>query len=241
MRDWPLPEGVKRVARCDLAVGAGDWAFARAEAAAIESHWRAEQRRVPTYFNGTIHLLREMTMSDDGIAGALIPTDFKSFLYWRSRNYPAAGVLDAFGSALIQGSDGGIVLGLQRAGNINAGLLYMPGGFIDPRDVGEDGAVDLDASVARELLEETGLEAGRDVVADDGYFLTRSGPHVSIAVPYRAHEPAARLAERVRSHLAGDPGGELADVSAVLRVSDLDRFDVPDFSRRVVEHVLGAN
>lgn len=240
MQDWPLPEGVRHVKRCALSVGPGQWAFARDEAAAIDSHWRDEQQRVPSYFNGTIHLLREMTLSDDGLAGTLVATDFKSFLYWRSRDFPATGVLDAFGSALIVGSDGGIVLGLQRAGNINAGRLYLPGGFIDPSDIGMDGRVDLDGSVARELVEETGLEVGRDVVADDGYFLTRTSTQVSIAVRYRAREPAARLAEQVRRRLAGDPGCELADVEAVHSTADLDRFDVPEFTRRVVGYVLAA-
>lgn len=240
MQDWPLPEGVRHVKRCALRVGAGRWAFAHDEAIAIDRHWGEAQQREPSYFNGSIHLLREMTLADDGLAGTLIGTDFKSFLYWRARDFPAAGVLDAFGSALIVGSDGGIVLGLQRAGNINAGRLYLPGGFIDPRDIGADGAVDLGGSVARELVEETGLVAGRDVVADDGYFLTRTGAHVSIAVRYRASEPAARLAERVRCRLADDPASELADVKAVHSTADLDRFDVPEFARCVVGYVLAA-
>jgi len=236
---WPLAEGVHHRSACDLRAVAGTWAFARNNADAIAANWQKETRAKPAYFNGKIHLAQRIAVDTQTFSAELIATDFASFLYWRALGQPAAGVLDVFGSALLIGSDGGVVLGQQRDGNVNSGRLYMPGGFIDPRDVGDDGTIDIAASAARELIEETGLAPGREVERQSGFYVTRCGPLVSIAVSYRAEMTAIALAEHVRHTLAADPDGELVDAVAVRTARDMDRFDVPEFARLLVAHVLG--
>jgi len=215
----------------------GTWAFARDNADAIADNWARESRARPAYYNGTVHLALRISVDAHNFSAELIPTDFASFLYWRALGQPEAGVLDVFGSALVFGSDDGVLLGLQRAGNVNSGRLYMPSGFIDPDDIGEGGTIDIAGSAARELTEETGLVPGRDVEREAGFYLARCGPLISIAVPFRATVPVIDLAERVRTTLAADPEAELADVVAIRAARDLERFDVPDFARLVVTHV----
>ena len=122
----------------------------------------------PRYFNGVVHLVDDVRLDGDSASMLrFVRTDFKSYLFWRDQGFPEAGVLDGFGSALIRSSDGHMMLGRQRAGNVNAGLAYPPAGFIDEQDVEADGSIDIAGSVAREVSEETGIDAAA-LVRDDG-------------------------------------------------------------------------
>ena len=169
--------------------------------------------------------------------GQLLRTDFKSYLYWRETGFADTSVRDAFGSALLRSAEGYVLLGRQREGHINSGLAYLPGGFIDERDIGPDGRVDLDASIGREVAEETGLDT-EAAQRRNGYWLTRVGSLVSIAVEFQLHDPADVLLERIGAHLAADAESELTDVVVVRRAADLDGLAVPNYARALVSHVL---
>ena len=114
-------------------VGSAFWPFAEANKSAIEAHWAKVIQINPRYFNGVVHLVEDMHFDNGVLDASLLKTDFKSYLFWRDQGFPEAGVLDGFGSALIRSSDGHMMLGRQRAGNVNAGLAYPPAGFIDER------------------------------------------------------------------------------------------------------------
>lgn len=240
MIERPQKDFVRHIARCDLRVGDSRWAYAEAHADSIELGWIDAKRTTPAYFNGVIHLLDSYEDQGDAISARLLRTDFKSYLCWRLSGWPDAGVLDGFGSALLRSADGDVILGKQRVGHVNGGLTYLPGGFIDARDVRGDGSIDLDASVRRELLEETGI--GSDTVsADAGYYLTETGPHVSIAVPFRSHLSTRDLTERIKDHIRTDPDPELADVVIVRRLSDLDRLPMAHYARVLLTSLLPSN
>ncbi len=148
-----------QVARCALTVGAEPWPFAERHKDAIAAHWRKCQIARPKLFDGTIYLTRSFALEHGALAGTLVRTDFKTFLYWREcGGGDDQGVRDGFGAAVIRSAEGYVLLGRQSEGNLNAGLAYPPSGMIDARDV-TDGAVDIEASIVRELREETGLEA----------------------------------------------------------------------------------
>jgi 8-oxo-dGTP pyrophosphatase MutT (NUDIX family) len=232
-------ESVRRIARSDLRVGDGRWAYAEAHAASIESGWIAAKRTTPNYFNGIIHLIDAYGAEGDTISARLLRTDFKSYLFWRLSGWPDAGVLDGFGSALLRSADGDVILGRQRDGHVNGGLTYLPGGFIDARDVRGDATIDLDASVRRELLEETGI--GPDAVtADAGYYLTETGPHMSIAVPLRSHLSTCDLIRRIADHIRREADPELAGAVAVRRLSDLDRLPMAHYARVLLTSLLAG-
>ena len=228
---------VQSLRSCQLHVGNGVWAFAREHAATIKTHWQQAIAINPNYFNGTVHLIDDLHLDATHLEARLLVTDFKSYLYWRDQGYPEARVLDGFGSALLRSRDGAILLGRQRAGNINGGLVYLPGGFIDGHDVGADGSVDLAASVSRELVEETGLDVGR-LTRAPGIYVTQTQAQISIAVPFTSEQTADDLKAEIETHIAADPKSELTDIVVIRSTSDLAELAMPPYAKVLVAELL---
>src|SRR5262245_33833895 len=205
---------VLRFQSCRLVVASREWDYAREHAAGIDAHWLRRQAESPSMFNGAIHLMYESAIEGGTLQARLLRSDFKSYLYWRERGFPEARVRDAFGSALLRSTEGHVILGRQRDGNVNAGLAYLPGGFIDPRDVTRDGTVDIDGSILRELAEETGLMPGQ-LQMQPGYIVTFCGPLVSIARELVSPLDAEALRAKTLAHLARDTQSELVDAVIV--------------------------
>jgi len=202
-----------RIARCVLTVGAGPWSFAERRRAEIAAHWKRSQAERPKLFDGTVYLLRSYSVGQGTLSGTLVRTDFKSFLYWRDRGYEDANMRDGFGSAVIRSAEGHVLLGQQSDGHLNAGLVYPPSGMIDERDdVG--GVIDIEASIVRELGEETGLQPA-DLARVPGFVLTVSAPLLCIAIEWRSALPAEALRESILSHIRDQPAPELADIVIV--------------------------
>lgn len=206
------------------------WPFARDHRLAIDRHWQKAIAQNPKFFNGTIFLMTAFEVAGDTARGRFLRTDFKSYLYWRESGWPDAGVLDGFGSALVKTRDGGILLARQNAGHINAGLVYLPGGFIDERDVTADETIDLTRSVSRELFEETGL--GPDVVqAMPGFYVTECRPQISFAVAYQANLTPESLKRRVEAFLAAGHDNELSDVIVAHGLAGIAHLNVAPYAR----------
>ncbi len=232
------PDRVVHVTSLKLAVSSGHWVYADNHSEAIDFHWKLAIAANPSFFNGVIHVVDRLDISETLVAARLIATDFKSFLYWRDEGFPAeGGVRDGFGSALIRSAEGHVLLGRQRPGNINAGLAYLPGGFIDSRDAGASGVVDIAASIERELREETGL--GMDVLkAEPGFIVTMTGAQVSFAVAYNSGFGAEELAAKVHAHIAAEAEPELAEMVIVRGVEDLRGLAMPHYARVLLNSPL---
>lgn len=242
---FPSPfdtDGVRGVSRVELRVVAEPWPWAQARRIDINAHWARAIINRPNYFNGVVHLAKRATFDGDTLTVDLIATDFKSYLFWRETGFADTGVVDPFGSALVQSLDRQSLIVCQRPGNINSGLYYLPGGFIDDCDVeiGADGLahVDIAKSIAREVLEETGLRVGEDVIADGGFIVTRTGPHMSIAQVLRSVLSGAQLLQRVEGTIAADPDGELAAARLVQQPDDLTDIAMTAYARMLMDHVL---
>lgn len=227
------------IAGVTLRVGDGTWRYANDNRDAIADHWHRAAAANPNYFNGDIYLIDAFALDAESrtAEARLLKTDFRSYLFWRERGFPFAGVLDGFGSGLITSSDGAIILGRQQPGNVNSGLAYLPGGFIDGRDVTADGRVDIVASVAREIAEETGLQAA-DLERKEEFFLVMGGAHIAIAVPYLSRLPAMLITSLVADHIARDSHPELSEVIAVIGLRDLDDLAMPSYARTLLRYLL---
>lgn len=220
--------------------GAHAWAYAQAHAAAIDAHWQSALTQNPSFFDGTVFV---MTAHHQRLPAhfeaELQPVKFREFLYWRDHGMSDPTVFDCFGSAILMSCDGGVLLGRQMPGNINAGRTYLPGGFIDPRDVDVSGGIDMAANVTRELAEETGI-AGDDLRRDAGFYLTEIGQQISFGVAFRSAETAAILQQRIRAHIARETAPELADVVFAHSLGDIDGLDVPAYARLLLSHVFSS-
>lgn len=234
---YPQHDIVHRVDSCVLRAGKSIWRYAQDAAGIIEAEWREAQASNPTYFNGPVYVVDRLSIADGACDATLLRSDFKSYLYWRARGYPECGVRDGFGSALIRAGDGAYLLGRQRSGNINSGLTYLPGGFIDDRDVADDGTIDIQASIARELYEETGLTEA-DVAMLPGYLLTETGAQLSIATTFQSPLDSRDLKSTIERHLAADAKSELDSISIISTIGDLDGLPMPRYARVLLGHLL---
>jgi hypothetical protein len=227
-------DGVTKLSACSLRVECTRWNFSEMHASAIDECWLQMQRSNPAYFNGVIHLVDAVAITDGALEASLLRTDFKSYLYWRAQGFPPAGVLDGFGSALIRSNDGHIMLGRQRSGNVNGGLAYCPAGFIDAQDVDAEGIIHIDQSAIREAVEETGVEP-EALVREDGFYLTRSGTQLSFAVPFRAEMSTEEFVRRAESHIAASDHAELDAVIPVAGPRDVEGLPMPPYMRTLLD------
>jgi 8-oxo-dGTP pyrophosphatase MutT (NUDIX family) len=240
----PSEGRVVDVDRCDLVVGEKPWAFAREHATAIDAHWARRSAESPQFFNGRVLMLSRFDIEGGVLSGDVFETDFKSFLFWReSGEKPGCGIVDAFGSALIRAGDGAVLLGKQRPGNINSGLSYLPGGFIDRRDICHDGqrrVIDIRASIRREIAEETGLTE-LDYTEQPGFIVTVLAAQVSIAVTFRCHLPAIELRAKILAHILSEENPELDDVVIVRSADDIKGLPMPPYARTLINTLYGSH
>ena len=150
------PPVIHRVTALDLRVRPTPWPFAQARRADIDAHFADRQREKPKLWNGRVLLARNAVFTEGRFNADYFETDFASFLAWRDWGFPDSEVFNGFGMGALRSADGAFVLGEMGQHTANAGRIYFPSGTPDLDDI-RDGAVDIAGSVAREVLEETGL------------------------------------------------------------------------------------
>jgi len=201
------------------------------------------------------------------LSGEMWVSDFKSFAHWKDAGRPDADAFDCFGSIILRSAEGHVLLGRQRQG-LSAGQCYLPSGVIDDADIDPDagsrdagggnrrvdtgvgmdaaprvavgmaGTVNIDRNVAREMAEETGLDA-RLLPRRPGYLVTRAGSLMSIGVVFDTGAPSADLRADILGRIARDPDPELADVIAIASPDDFAGLDVQRYSVLAIAYLLG--
>jgi 8-oxo-dGTP pyrophosphatase MutT (NUDIX family) len=220
------------VAKLDLVFEPSRWSFAERRAASIAAHWARASKAKPTLFNGRVLLLgrRVIEARPDGaleLRGAFFATDYADFLAWLEFGYPGEPVDNCFSMAALRGADGPFLLGEMAPHTYSAGQIYFPAGTPDPTDI-FDGRVDLEASVRRELLEETGLKAGEAIVAP-GWTLAFAPQRIACMKLMTLTVPAMRAKARIDDFLARDPHAEFSRMHIVRSPRDIDETRVPIF------------
>lgn len=216
----------------DLRLERRAWAWAEANRAAAGAHFEKQRERSPGIWNGRVLLLHHFAIEQGTFRGAYLETDFASFLHWRDAGFPDNSVFNCFAMGALRAADGAYLLGRMAKHTANAGKVYFPSGTPDPNDVRDDGMVDLDGSVRRELLEETGLISTD--TKPGGWHAVLAGARIALMRALEAPEDADTLAARVRVHLATTPRPELADIVIVRGREDLTQA-MPDFVRAYLE------
>jgi hypothetical protein len=230
----PLTEPVRvlEVGELDLVLGSARWAFAERQAASIAAHWARLRKAKPALFNGRVLLLGRRTIETgpDGtqrLKGVYFETDYADYVAWEEFGFPGEPVENCFSMAALCGADGAFLLGAMAPHTFTAGQVYFPAGTPDRSDV-FDGRVDLEASVRRELFEETGMEAGEATVAP-GWTLVFTPQRIACMKLMTLAVPAARAKARIDAYLALDPHAEFTRMHIVRRPGDIDEQRVPMF------------
>lgn len=229
--------GVIRTDQLRLSVTDAAWPLAVANASTIAAHFARRQAANPAFFDGQVFVLRDLWQNGSSIEGSLSLERFSAFLYWRDGLADDASTLDGFGAALVRSAEGHVLAVTASSDTLNAGRVYLPGGFIDARDVRGDRSLDIDASIARELAEETGLDTGT-LQRVPGYIVARHGRHCCFCVEFRSRLSAEALRGQMLAGIARDQDRELADVVILRESTDLDRHDVLAYARLVAGSVL---
>ena len=211
---------IRHVDRLELTFEPRPWPFAEERRAEIAAFFAELQRAKPAIWNGRVLLLHRHTMNDGVLRGAYLETDYAGFTAWKAWQRPEAGVRDCFAAAAIIAADGAVLLGVMGEHTFNAGLIYFPCGTPDLDDV-RGAEVDLEASVWRELKEETGFDKTAFNVAPGWMSIADGSLLVQIKV-MRSHESAEVLQARARAHFVSERQPELADLRIVRGRDDFD-------------------
>jgi 8-oxo-dGTP pyrophosphatase MutT (NUDIX family) len=216
----PNDSPVRHIAQLDLRFEPKPWDFAESRRKEILAHFETLKRERPALFNGTVIMLHRYSIDGDTLRGGYLQTDFASFIAWRDWNFPDPTMRNCFAQAVLRASDGAYLMGVMGEHTANAGQIYFPAGTPDLSDV-FDGRVDLAASVARELKEETGLDAAMFDI-QPGWTAAFAGPRIALLQTFQSSETATALRDRIRAHLAAETEPELSDMRIVRGRRDLD-------------------
>ena len=225
------PPVIHRVSTLDLAFEPRPWPFAEERRAEISAHFAIKQREKPIW-NGRILLGRNPVFAGERFSASYFEADFASFLAWRDWGFPDAGVFNGFGMGALRCADGAFVLGEMGQHTSNAGRIYFPSGTPDLDDI-RGNAVDMSGSVAREVLEETGL-ASADYRAGAHWDCVVSGAAIAMIRILDVDATGEALRARIEANLARQTQPELCAVHLVRARRDLTAA-MPRFVTAFVE------
>jgi 8-oxo-dGTP pyrophosphatase MutT (NUDIX family) len=234
MSDKPT---IFHIDRLDLHFAPKSWDFAVTRRPEIDAYFAELQRQKPEIWNGRVLLLHTQVVRDGVFRGAYLEADFASFTAWRHWGWPHSGVRDCFGAAALVSAEGAVVLGVMGAHTVNAGWIYFPCGTPDLSDLAGD-TVDLEASVARELKEETGCNIS-EFHADPGWTTIVEGARIVHVKLLRSAETAESLRARILAYLAAEQQPELADIYIVRGRADVDPA-MPRFMTAFLENYFAG-
>lgn len=213
----------------DNRVVAHDWRFADERRADIACHWAELAAKKPALYDGRVLMACAARVETDALVSEHFETSFSAFIAWRDFGFPDLAVRNVFSMGALRSTDGAFLLGEMGAHTANAGKVYFPAGTPDPGDV-RDGCVDLAGSVARELMEETGIDIAECNV-DPIWTIVELGQRIACMRPILIDAPADAVAARVAATLAQEAEPELSGLRIVRSIADLDRLDTQDFIR----------
>ncbi len=227
---------IHRVTTLDLAFEPWSWPFAAERRAEIDAHFALKQREKPIW-NGRILLGRDPVFAGERLRAAYFEADFASFLAWRDWDFPDATVFNGFGMGALRASDGAFALGEMGQHTSNAGRIYFPSGTPDLDDISGD-TVDIAGSVAREVLEETGL-APSDYRAAVHWDCVVSGRAIAMIRVLDVDLTGEALRARIKANLAGQRQPELSAIHLVRGRGDLTAA-MPRFVAAFVEKHMNS-
>jgi 8-oxo-dGTP pyrophosphatase MutT (NUDIX family) len=223
---------ILEIAELDFVFEPKPWAFAAQRAASVAAHWARLKKAKPSLFNGRVLLLGSRALENraDGalrLRGAFFETDFADFIAWRDFGHPGEPGDNCFAMAALCAAEGAFLLGEMAPHTYNAGQIYFPAGTPDPADV-FGGRVDLDASVRRELLEETGVRT-EEATIRRSWTVVFTPRRVACMKLIALGIPADEAKARIDAFLARDLYSEFSRIHIVRGPQDIDETRTPEF------------
>jgi hypothetical protein len=210
---------IHRVSELDLKLTDQPWAFAEARRAEIDAHFAVQLEEKPKLWNGRVLLGRNPVFGENRFRADYFETDFASFLAWRDWGFPDREVFNGFGMGALFCADGAYVLGEMADHTANAGRIYFPSGTPDLDDI-SGRSVDIAGSVAREVLEETGLTAEQYTAAEHWDCVVTSFSVAMMRILHVACSGEA-LRAKIEANLARQTAPELCAIHLVRDAADI--------------------
>ncbi len=226
---------ITEIDRVEVAVEPWSWEFSNSRRQEIDRNFARRAGEVSGIWNGRVLLLHRYAVRDRVLQGACFETDYASFLAWRDWGFPGTGVFNVFASAALQAADGAFLLGEMGPSTASAGSVYFPCGTPDLEDISAEGSLDLDGSVSRELLEETGLEIGA-LAAQPGWTMVHDRGFMGLMKRVTSPLNSKEFRDQIMRNLASQARPEFCDIHIVRRRADLDHR-MPGF---VIAYLEGA-
>jgi 8-oxo-dGTP pyrophosphatase MutT (NUDIX family) len=227
---------IHRIETLDLSVAPWAWPFAQRRAGEIAAHFAQRQREKPKLWNGRILLGRAPSFEGTHFSAQYFEAGFADLLAWRDWGCPDREIFNGFGMGALRTSDGAFVLGEMGADTANAGRIYFPAGTPDLDDI-DDGTLDIAASVAREIEEETGL-APSDYRATPYWDCVVTGASIAMIRTLQLDQPGEAVCARIEANLAEQEHPELSAVHLVRSRDDLNDH-MPRFVTAFLEQQFG--
>jgi 8-oxo-dGTP pyrophosphatase MutT (NUDIX family) len=210
---------IHRVTELDLRLKQQPWPFAEQRRDEIAAHFAMRQREKPKLFNGRILLGRDPVFSGTRLSADYFETDFANLLAWRDWGYPDKTVFNGFGMGALLCADGAFVLGQMADHTANAGQIYFAAGTPDRDDI-RGTHVDIAASVAREVGEETGLTED-DYQAVAHWDCVTSTSWMAMMRVLRVASTGDALRAKIEANLADQDTPELCGIHLVRHARDI--------------------
>ena len=211
-------ETILPVEHVDVALDPAPHPFETANRAAIEANWASETAANPALFDGHVSLLARLGYRDRRLEGVCHTIRFATFLYWRkTRPWPNAE--HTFANAIPVTSDGALVAVRMGQRTSNPGRIYFAAGSFDPPDF-PNGKVDVDLNMAREVLEETGLDIA-GLPRDPTYHIWSSEAGTGIFRRFRLPMTAAEGEAAIRAFVAQQSDPEIEEPVIIRSAGDL--------------------
>jgi 8-oxo-dGTP pyrophosphatase MutT (NUDIX family) len=208
-----LPEHVAvPLSGVSFTLAGGPHPFETENLAAIDRNWQTEIRAKPRLFDGQVAMFGAHELRDGHLSAKCHLVRFATFLYWRTVE-PVEGAEHFFAHAVPVARDNSLIA--IRMGNhtANAGQVYFAAGSFDTQDFC-GGKIDIEANMAREVFEETGIDLGA-AIAEPDYAAWRYGGQAVIFRRYRFDLDAKTITKRIARHIQSDPDPEIDCAMAI--------------------------
>lgn len=236
MMEKILPASVQKISKLDISMSPEPWAFESAHEREIQEYFEEARKRIALLWNGRTLKLTGYRFEAGVFQGTCKESSFAAHLAWRDWGAPDASAFNLFGSAILRSEDGALLYGVMSDRTATGGLIYPPGGNLDPTDLLPNGKVDVVGAIYRELEEETGLKPA-DVAARD-LLITFDGPRISVGQVLEVAMPAEQLRDAILRFSAASREQELADMRIIRCREDLQDPAIVSYAKAVGDYLL---